>query len=259
MSNQLTIAILVKNSSKTLNDCLSSASFAQELLVLDDGSTDDSLDIAKKYGARIISKKTTSFAQKREILLKETKTSWLFYLDADESIGSELQAEILEIISQNPKDSDPISAYLIVRDNYFLGTQVYTDKVHRLFLTASLSGWTGDVHESPVYTGKTGTLSHLLKHVTHTDIFSMLEKTNAFSEAEAQLRLDAHHPPVFWWRLIRIALTFFASNYFGKSLYRYGRTGLFESYFQMIDKLVVYVKLWERQQVLKSNTDIPHS
>jgi hypothetical protein len=92
------------------------------------------------------------------------------------------------------------------------------------------------------------TIEEPLIHYTHRTIGSMLTKTNEWSEHEADLRLEAGHPPVSWWRLIRIGLTFFAANYFGKKLWRFGREGLFEAYFQMIDKLVVYSKLWERQQ-----------
>ncbi len=251
MPNFLTIAILSKNSSATIDQALESAKFADRILVLDDNSTDDSVAIAKKHNALVFQSDTNSFAQKREEVLTHTKTQWLFYLDADEVITPELAQELVEITHASlpqAKNNKAISAHMVTRENYFLGRKMYPDSVHRLFHTKSLKGWYGAVHETPRFEGELGQLSGLLIHHTHTDITSMLEKTNFFSEHEANLRLQAQHPPVVWWRLVRIALTFFLGNYFGKKLYRFGREGLFESYFQMIDKLVVYVKLWDMQQ-----------
>jgi len=129
---------------------------------------------------------------------------------------------------------------------------MYDDYTDRLFHTSVISGWKGSVHESPVVSVTFNQIEAPLIHTTHRDITSMLAKTNAWSEYEARLRLEAHHPPMAWWRLIRIGITFFGQNYFGKRLYRFGRAGLFESYFQMVDKLVVYTKLWELQQKAKT-------
>lgn len=250
MSSHLTIAVLTKNSSKTLAHSLESARFAKSIVVLDDHSSDETTSIAKKFGANVFLSNTTSFAQKREEVLSHIDTPWLFYLDADEVITPELAQELQNISQTDPvanENGNPITTYTVTRENHFLGRIMYPDSVHRLFFMSSLKGWYGAVHETPKFEGALGHLSGLLIHHTHTDITSMLEKTNFFSEHEARLRFDAHHPPVVWWRLIRIAFTFFMGNYFGKKLYRYGREGFFESYFQMIDKLVVYVKLWAMQ------------
>jgi glycosyltransferase involved in cell wall biosynthesis len=250
MSKHLTIAVLTKNSAPTLTRSLESAQFAQSLIVLDDHSSDDSTAIATAFHAKVLQSTTTSFAKKREEVLAHVTTPWLFYLDADEVITPKLAQELEEISQTNPdfdKGTTPITTYKVTRENHFLGRIMYPDSVHRLFYLSSLKGWYGAVHETPKFEGALGHLSGLLIHHTHTDITSMLEKTNFFSEHEARLRFEAEHPPVVWWRLIRIALTFFVGNYFGKKLYRYGREGLFESYFQMIDKLVVYVKLWAMQ------------
>jgi glycosyltransferase involved in cell wall biosynthesis len=254
MTKRLAIAVLTKNSSKTLEACLQSAQFAQELLVLDDHSSDQTVAMAKKFGASVFASQTNSFAAKREEVLAKVNAPWLFYLDADEQITPSLAKELATITQNEPKreEGEPVSAYVVTRENHFLGRKMYPDAVHRLFYVPNLKGWYGAVHETPRFEGAQGQLSSTLIHHTHTDITSMLEKTNFFSEHEARLRLEANHPPVVWWRLIRIAFTFFVGNYFGKKLYRYGRQGLFESYFQMVDKLIVYVKLWALQHPPKS-------
>lgn len=253
MSSSLTAIILTKNSQMSLAQTLDSLSWVDTLLILDDGSTDETTTIARHHTPHIHSATKPDFAGKRTEALTYVSSDWVLYIDADEIVTPELRAEITQIIRNTKFDqtNDP-TAYTVYRRNFFLGTEMYPDRVHRLFYRPNLKSWHGKVHETPAFVGSTGELREPLLHYTHTDITSMLNKTNEWSEMEAQLRLEAHHPPVAWWRLVRIGLTFFVSNYIGKKLYRYGREGLFESYFQMLDKLVVYVKLWERQQASKT-------
>jgi hypothetical protein len=124
---------------------------------------------------------------------------------------------------------------------------MYPDIVERLFHTSLLEKWVNDIHESPIYKGEAQLLDNSLIHHTHRDISSMLEKTNEWSEIEADLRIQANHPPVKWWRLVRMALTTAWKQFISLQLLQHGRAGLFEGYFQIVDKLVVYTKLWERQ------------
>jgi hypothetical protein len=182
------------------------------------------------------------FAKKRSHALQLVTQPWVLYVDADEVVTHELQHEITTVVTS----ADP-GAYAVKRRNIFLGTEMYPDYVDRLFHRSIISGWSGEVHESPVISCRAMRLNTSLMHYTHRTITSMLAKTNEWSTIEAQLRLDAHHPPMAWWRLVRIGITFFGRNFFGKRLYRYGIAGLFESYFQMVDKLIVYTKLWELQ------------
>ncbi len=239
----LTIVLLTKNAEATLEQTLKSTSFAQEVIALDDHSTDRTLELLRQYSARIVESSQSNFAEKRTFALSLVQTDWVFYVDSDEEVTAELKAAIHTIVEKNIP-----GAYQIKRRNIFLGTEMYPDYVDRLFHKKVISSWKGAVHESPVLSVQPERIEAALIHRTHRTIYSMLAKTNEWSEFEADLRLQAHHPPIAWWRLIRIGITFFGQNYFGKKLYRYGRAGLFESYFQMIDKLIVYVKLWERQQ-----------
>lgn len=241
--DNLTIAILTKNSAKTISEALVSAAFADSVVVIDDISSDETVAIAKKAGAVVIVKHYAGFAAKRNAALRHAGQGWIFYLDADEVISSSLATEIEKVV----KDNDP-GVYAVVRNNVFLGKRMYPDSVERLFHTSVLKEWQGAVHEHPVYEGAVKTLSHHLDHFTHTDIASMLDKTNEWSEIEAQLRIDAHHPPMRWWRYISVSARVWWEQLVKKQVWRYGRAGWFEAYFQMIDKLIVYTKLWEKQQ-----------
>lgn len=238
----ISVIVLTKNAASTLKRTLDSVGFGTEILVLDDQSSDGTVDMAAEYGCRVISTSGETFAQRRTLGMEKALHPWVLYIDADEVVSDDLRDELMKIVTENTS-----GVYRLQRRNYFLGTEMYPDAVERLFHKESLQGWEGAVHETPIYSGEVVTLASMLDHYTHRDIQSMLEKTNAWSEVEAKLRLDAKHPPVYWWRLIRIGLTVFWEQFVDKRVWRYGRNGVFEGYFQMVDKLIVYTKLYEMQ------------
>jgi glycosyltransferase involved in cell wall biosynthesis len=245
-NEKLSIIILTNNSALSLHHALDSASFADELVVIDDTSTDNSKEIAEKAGAKVVEYTNTSFAKKRNYGLKRANNEWVLYLDADEVIPDALRKEIRKIIN----DGIP-GVFKVVRENYFLGSRMYPDSVERLFHRSKLKEWVGEVHETAIYEGEAQVLKNPLKHYTHTDITSMLAKTNEWSEIEADLRIKANHPPVQWWRLVRMAVSTGWYQFVSLRLLKYGRAGLFEGYFQIVDKLIMYTKLWERQQKIE--------
>lgn len=242
----LSILILNRNAAATIEEAIKSARFAQEILVLDDRSTDNSSQIAANLADRVIRlDRELNFAAKRNELLKAATHEWIFYLDSDEVIPPKLQKEILAVVYKAAA-----GVYRVSRRNFFLGREMYPDHVERLFHVTKLQVWEGEVHEHPILVEPV-TIHQLINpliHKTHREIQSMLDKTNDWSEIEADLRFKANHPLMAKWRLVRMGITTFSGEYVLKKLYRYGREGLFEAYFQMIDKLIVYTKLWERQQ-----------
>lgn len=238
----LTVAVLTKNAGDTLVATLDSVVFADELLIIDQYSTDKTIDIALHYTKAIYSTSLVSFAKRRNLALTHCRTPWLLYIDSDEVVTEALQHEILTAV----RSAIP-AAYAVTRINYFLGKKMYPDIVERLFHTEILTGWRGKVHESPIVTGPVYRLQHPLIHKTHRSITTMLHKTNEWSEIEAGLRVEARHPPIRIWRLIRVALTEAGHQMMTKKVWRYGREGWFEGYFQVINSLIVYTKVWERQ------------
>ncbi len=240
----LTVVMLARNAEETIEPALVSVDFAKEIIVIDDESIDSTVDIALKHSARILTL-SGSFAQKRTKVLKNVQTAWVFYLDADEVVNDELGESIKSVVGENI-----IGTYAVTRHNFFLGKQMYNDTVERLFAKTVLRGWKGKVHESAITTAReTKLLTGYLKHNTHRNITDMLAKTNEWSEIEAELRLRANHPPVAWWRILRIALSEAWIQFGQKQVWRYGREGFFEGYFQIVDKVIVYTKLWALQNV----------
>ena len=141
-------------------------------------------------------------------------------------------------------------AYKISRQNFYLGNHPWPkiEKLERLFEKSSLTEWYGTLHESPKVEGKIGDMDGLLLHYTHRDLSSMLAKTIIWSDAEARLRFDAHHPPMTWWRFPRVMLTAFWDSYIKQQGFKAGSMGLIESLYQAFSIFVTYAKLWELQQ-----------
>jgi glycosyltransferase involved in cell wall biosynthesis len=244
MSTKLSAIIIAKNEEKRIAKCLESVAFADERIVVDNGSTDKTVDIARNKGAKIFEAKDRDFSSIRQLGLREATGKWVLYIDADEEVSAELQKEIKRVIG-----SPGSTAYFIKRDTFYLGYHwPYQDKVERLFLKTSLRGWHGALHETPLYAGDIGFLDSPLVHRTHRTLEEMVAKTNEWSALEAQLRLAAYHPPVVWWRLIRVMITGFCRSFFTQDGWRAGTVGWIESIYQAFSMFITYAKLWELQQ-----------
>lgn len=242
---KLSAVIIAKNAENLIIDCIESVAFAEEIIVIDDSSEDRTADVAKMKGAKVIQSREKSFAEKRNVGLHHANGEWIFYLDTDERVSRELQKSIQEVInSQETK-----AAYKIQRQNFYLGDHPWPkiEKLERLFQKAQLKEWYGDLHESPKVIGEIGILDGYLQHYTHRDLSSMLTKTIEWSDAEARLRFDAHHPKMTLWRFPRVMVTAFYDSYIGQQGYRAGTVGLIESMYQAFSIFVTYAKLWELQ------------
>lgn len=247
MKVNLTAIIIAKNEEARIRTCLAHLEFADEIILVDNGSTDKTVHIANAHGARVISSDRKDFASVRESGLRAATGRWVLYVDADEEVPGILAAEIRKI-SKTYVSGGP-TAYVVRRNTYYLGYHwPYQDKVERLFLKSSLKGWHGRLHETPVYAGTTSTLSHALIHNTHRTLEEMLMKTNDWSAIEAQLRFEAHHPPVVWWRFLRVMFTGFTRSYVDQRGWRAGIVGWIESIYQAFSMFITYAKLWEMQQ-----------
>lgn len=99
MTNHLTAIILTHNEEKLLEDCLKSVSFADEIIIIDDNSIDNTLHIAKKYNATIYPRTLDTFANQRNFACSKVNTTWALFIDADERVPEALQKEILSVIT----------------------------------------------------------------------------------------------------------------------------------------------------------------
>ncbi len=246
---KLSVIIITRNEEEMIEDCLKSiGNWADEILVIDDASTDKTLDIAKRYGVRIDSlPKKTVFSQLRNEGLKEAIGDWIFYLDADERMTADLKKEIEEVINK-----PEFFAYAIPRRNFLLGKELHwggwwPDYVKRLYRRGKLESWKGDLHEEPVFEGALGYLKQPMIHITHRNLSLMVKKTSDWSKIEAELLYKAKHPPVTWWRILKVMTVEFWQRFVKHQAWRDGVVGWIEGLFQVFNKFLIYARLWELQ------------
>lgn len=242
--------IITKNEEELIADCLDSVSFCHEVVVIDSGSTDRTLEIAKRMNAKVFTYGTNSYADMRNYGLKKAKSKWILYIDADERVTSELKDNILQTISQ---EKNSIACYLIQRKNFYLGNNEWPqiEKLERLFRKNMLVEWYGELHESPKIKGETEDIGGFLYHYTHRNLTAMLRKTIVWSKTEAELRLKANHPKMVWWRFPRVMITSFYNSYFTQKGWKAGTIGIIESMYQAFSTFITYARLWEMQQKQK--------
>lgn len=244
--HRLSVVIIAGNAESDIEDCLSSVSFADEIIIVL-SSTDSTRVIAQKHKAIIVDTQEKSFAEKRNIGFKKATGEWIFYIDTDERTTSELVTSIKDQVSSIKTE---YSAFRIKRKNFYLGDTPWPkiEKLERVFRRDRLKGWFGDLHETAHFEGEIGELDGLLLHYTHKNLRQMLEKTIVWSDVEARLRYDAHHPAVYWWRFPRVMLTAFIDSYIKQGGWQVGTVGIIESIYQAFSIFVTYAKLWEMQQ-----------
>ncbi len=246
--------VVAKNEEKMIRECLASLSFCDEIIVIDNGSEDATLEISKKMDAKIFEYKSADkdFSDLRNFGASKTTTDWILYVDADERVSLRLKEEIKSKIL---KDSS-FDAYKVKRKNFYLGNYEwpYIEKLERLFKKDRLKSWQGKLHESPIVEGKVGELEGFLLHYTHRDLASMVNKTIEWSKTEAQLRLSINHPKMTWWRFPRVMITAFLNSYIRQGGYKVGMVGLIESVYQSFSMFITYARLWELQNEKIKNT-----
>lgn len=218
---------------KTVFDkCLKSVVFAEEIIKVE------------------TSKINGGFSEWRNEGLKKAKGDWVFYVDTDEVVSNELKNEIISIAEDTINNSN---AYAIPRRNFIFGKEFkhsgqYPDYQKRLFKRSALKKWTGNVHEEPVFEGKINHLINPIEHYKNMTISQMIEKTNRWSEIEADLMIGAKHPSMNVFRFASAASREFWKRFVIEKAFLDGKEGIIYGIYQIYSKLISYSKLWEKQQ-----------
>lgn len=244
----LSVVVITKNEESRIRACLESVRWADELIVVDNGSKDNTLKRASEYTDQIFEVDLQDFAEIRNFAMGKAKGEWVLYVDADERVLEPLKKEIEVMIS-----FADFSAYAISRQNIIFGTEVkygpfWPDWVIRLLRKSDLEGWVGKVHEYPKFKGKLGYSKHSFLHLTHRNIDQIVLKSLEWSKIDAKLKLDANHPKMSGWRFLRIFVTeVFHQGFIRKGFFN-GTIGIMDSLLQAFSLYMTYVRLWEMQQ-----------
>jgi glycosyltransferase involved in cell wall biosynthesis len=245
-SPDVTAVIAAHDESANIEACIASVDWAREVIVVENQSTDDTVDRARGAGATVISPTFTTIGAARNNAIVRARTGWIFVIDADERCTPELAREIAEVVSR-PGDA---SAYRVPRRNFFLGKEIAhggwgSDKPIRLF-RRELRYNTNLVHEHvDVTTGSVAAVSNSLLHYTYTSLDQYFEKFDRYSRWWAEQNFAKGR------RGSAAAVVFkpptrFVSMYLLKGGFRDGARGLVLACLAAASVMAKYARLWER-------------
>lgn len=184
----VSVVVITKNEAGAIERCLRSVDWADEVIVLDCGSTDRTVEISQKLGARVsVIEDWPGFGPQKNRALEQATGDWVLSLDADEWVTPDLRDEIMNVISS----PDGALAFRFPRLSSFCGQFMrhsgwWPDYVTRLFRRGAARFSDDVVHERVIVEGKVGTLREPIMHETYVDLDEMLQKMNSYSSLTAQ-------------------------------------------------------------------------
>ena len=182
----LSAVIITRNAARVLPACLDSLAFADEIIVVDSGSTDDTRELAAARGARVLPKEWLGYGRQKQYAVEQAANDWVLCVDSDERISPELKASIQAALAA---PASPV--YRMARRNRFLGRWLshgegYPDWSPRLFSRLS-ARWSDDlVHEKVLFAVTPGTLDGDLMHDSSDDLATYLERQNRYTTLAAR-------------------------------------------------------------------------
>ena len=239
---KLSVTVITLNEEKNLAKCLSSVkNLAGEIIIVDSGSTDETIEIAKKFKAIVFSRKFDNYSNQKNFAAGKVSGDWILSVDADEEISSELSNEIRVVI----KDHSNV-AYSIPRKNVIFGKfvrftrwQPELDR-HVWLWKKGMGKWVGDVHEELQINGRVGKLKNPKIHYQYETVTEFLEMMNTYSNLEVKRKFS--YLKLFWDPLYN-----FFVRYFYRLGFLDGWRGFILSYLMGIYYLEVWVKAWEKK------------
>jgi len=249
----LSVAIVTLNEEQNLPRTLASVQWADEIIVVDSGSTDRTVEIARSFGAKVIARPWPGFAAQKNFAIAQCGGAWVLTLDADEELTPELQQEIRALLQSQPA----ADAFYLRRRNLFLGRWVkhggfYPDAKLRLFRRGAAQFEDRPVHETITFTGPTATLQGDLIHHAYLTLATYIEHMDRYSTLGAEILVSrgrtSRNPLAFVWNVVLVPAISFKWNYFFRGGFLDGREGLLLHLYQAVYTSWKYAKAWEESR-----------
>jgi glycosyltransferase involved in cell wall biosynthesis len=254
----LSVAIITYNEEDNLTRTLSSVRFADEIVVVDSGSTDRTVEIARSFGAKVFSEAWKGFALQKNSAIDKCVGTWVLSLDADEELTEELQAEISAMLEADAQITPQVDGYRLRLRHVFLGRWMryggyYPDMKLRLFRRVTSSGAAHftdrPVHESVQVDGRVETLKKDFLHHGYPDLEIYLEHMNRYSTLGARIVAAKGKISQSWaafcWNVAFVPLLTFLWNYFFRLGFLDGREGLLLHLYHSAYISWKYAKAWQ--------------
>jgi glycosyltransferase involved in cell wall biosynthesis len=257
---RLSVTVITRDEEAQIGDCLESVRWAEEIVVVDTGSTDRTLEICRKYTPSVYIHPWEGYAAAKNTALARATGDWVLSLDADERVTVELQQEIATL-RQQPMAS-LADGYAIPRRNYLWGRWLrygglYPDYQIRLFKRARGCFKVRRVHESVQIDGRVNRLQEPLEHYSYQRLGDVIQRLDRYTELAA-LDLREHGRPFRLTALVMRPLGRFFGNYVLKRGFRDGIPGLIMAVSYAYSVFTREAKLWEMTQSSKPGPQERH-
>ena len=244
----VSVTIITLDEADHIAAAIQSASWADEIIVVDAGSSDRTVAIAREAGVRVETRAWSGWVDQKNFAASLAAHDWIFSLDADERITPALAAEIRQVLASDP----PYRGYRVPRVTFHLGrwirsTDFYPDFQTRLYDRRG-ARWRGrHVHESVAVDGPSGQLTNELEHYSYRDLADHLDRINRYTTLAARQMHESGrragllelvvHPPAAFLR-----------NYLLRRGFTDGGVGLTLSMVNAYSVFLKFAKLWELQR-----------
>jgi glycosyltransferase involved in cell wall biosynthesis len=246
----LSVAIITLNEEANLPRTLASIAWADEIVIVDSGSTDTTRAIGQSHGARVVTEPWRGFAAQKNFALSLCTSDWVLSLDADESVSPELAASIQKTIASSPLHT----GYALPRRNLFLGRWIrhggyYPDTKLRLFPRGQANFQETPVHETATFAGNIQTLDGDLLHDAYPTLTSYLNHMQRYSTLGARIAVARGRTGrglvSFLDGVLLNPLVTFLYNYILRAGFLDGREGLLLHLYHSAYVSWKYAKAWE--------------
>ena len=244
----ISAVILTHNNQEMIGDVLETLKWCDERIIVDDNSTDKTLEVVKPYSATVLQHALADdFAKQRNVGLAKAKGEWVLFVDSDELVSSKLRDEILEVIK---RDSMTVG-YYISRKDFLFGRELKygeTANVKLLRLARRTAGiWERAVHETWNIQGPVASLTTPLLHYPHSSVSEFLAQINRYTTINARVFYNEGRR-VSVWKIIAYPKMKFIQNYIFRLGFLDGVAGFVVAMMMSFHSFLTRGKLWELQQ-----------
>lgn len=245
--NKLSVILITKNEILNIRACLESVAWADEIIVVDSGSSDGTLEVCRELGAQVHSHDWPGFGPQKNRALAYASHDWVLSIDADERVTPELRAEIENVLQAAQADGYDISRLSSFCGRFMHHSGWRPDYVLRLFKRDKARFSDALVHESVQLQGKRAQLKNHLLHYSYRDFEDVIAKLNSYSSAAANMQQQRGKRGGLSTALLHGCWAF-VRTYFLRAGFLDGREGVMLAIMNAENSYYRYIKLWLKQQ-----------
>jgi glycosyltransferase involved in cell wall biosynthesis len=249
MKPNISAVVVTFNEEKNIKNCLDSLKWVDEIVVVDDGSTDGTLAIVKKYTSKIFHHKSVGYVEPvRNFAIGKASHPWVLLLDADETIPPSLKDKLLQVAEEEQTSFVEIPRKNIIFSEWIKHAGWWPDYQIRFFRKDAVV-WSDKIHSKPQTQGAGIQLDAddklAIHHENYQSISQFLQKLDRYTSREAD-EIAASDKRISWKDLVIKPSDEFLSRFFAREGYKDGLHGMVLSFLEAVSAHVLFAKLWER-------------